>query len=137
MAIIDTFTESMFIERFERSETYKHNFTREALVAIFQHLEECSEGISLEFDLVGIACEYSELRGIDGLREGWDPAEFESIGREVMEEHGLDRDANIPRDLVSPIYDETTTRYVDYVRNEVRIVEFTYHDDERGFLLVE
>ena len=139
MAIVDTLTESMFIERFQRSETYKNQFSHEALTVIFQGLEETSEDIGepVEFDLVGIACEYSELRGIDGLREGWDPAEFESIGRDVMEDYGLDRDADIPCDLVSPIYDETVERYVGFVRDSVKLVEFTYSDNEHGFLIVQ
>ena len=131
MAIIDTFTESMFIERFERSETYKHNFTREALVAIFQHLEECSEGISLEFDLVGIACEYSEYRGVENLRTV-DDAYYKQLESEAL----VEWDIVYPADMSIEFRNEVNNMFVDYMRDNHWLIEFEYHNNETGFLLV-
>lgn len=47
---------------FMGSETYKHNFTYEALGALFDYfieLEDCL-GEEIEFDMVAICCEFSE-----------------------------------------------------------------------------
>lgn len=47
---------------FNRWETYKNNFTDEALKALFEYLEEYEEstGEEIELDIVALCCEYSE-----------------------------------------------------------------------------
>jgi hypothetical protein len=61
-----------FARWFEQSDTYKHNFTRPALFALFEYLEQYEEetGEKIEFDPIAICCEYSEYTSaIDAMRE--------------------------------------------------------------------
>lgn len=65
MAIVQTLSKSSFIEAFKQS-SRKDQFSHEALEAIFDYLEEYSDstGEPIEFDIVGICCDWSE--------EGWE-----------------------------------------------------------------
>lgn len=51
-----------FVNAFQSSETYKNNFSREGLFALFDYFENLEEetGTPIELDIVAIACEYSE-----------------------------------------------------------------------------
>lgn len=51
-----------FQDAFLKSETYKNNFSYEGLNALFDYLEEYEEetGEEIDFDMVALACEYSE-----------------------------------------------------------------------------
>lgn len=62
MAIVQTLNKSSFIEAFKQS-SRKDQFSYEALEAIFDYLEEYSDstGESVEFDIVGICCDWSEM----------------------------------------------------------------------------
>lgn len=62
MAIVQTLTKSSFIDAFKQS-SRKDQFSYEALEAIFDYLESYSEdtGENVEFDIVGICCEWSEM----------------------------------------------------------------------------
>jgi hypothetical protein len=62
MAIVQTLTKSSFIDAFFKS-SRKDQFSYEALEAIFEYMEEYSAntGESVEFDIVGICCEWSEM----------------------------------------------------------------------------
>ena len=46
---------------------YKNNFSYEGLDALFEYLEELEDGIGEEisFDVVAIACDYSEYKNIN------------------------------------------------------------------------
>ena len=61
MAIVQTLTKSAFIDAFKQS-SRKDQFSYEALEAIFDYLEEYSDstGEPVEFDIVGICCEWTE-----------------------------------------------------------------------------
>lgn len=61
MAIVQTLTKSCFIDAFKQS-SRKDQFSYEALEAIFDYLEEYSDstGESVEFDIVGICCAFTE-----------------------------------------------------------------------------
>lgn len=65
MAIVQTLSKSSFIDAFKQS-SRKDQFSYEALEAIFDYLEEYSDstGETVEFDIVGICCDWSE--------EGWE-----------------------------------------------------------------
>ena len=56
-----------FIDTFRRSRTYKNNFSYDALDVLFEHLEQLEEDTQedIEFDMVAIACEYSEYKNTD------------------------------------------------------------------------
>lgn len=62
MAIVQTLSKSSFIDAFEQS-SRKDQFSYEALEAIFDYLEEYSDstGENVEFDIVGICCEWAEM----------------------------------------------------------------------------
>ena len=62
MAIVQTLSKSSFIEAFKQS-SRKDQFSYEALEAIFDYLEEYSDstGEPVEFDIVGICCDWSEM----------------------------------------------------------------------------
>lgn len=62
MAIVQTLSKSSFINAFKQS-SRKDQFSYEALEAIFEYLEEYSDstGESVEFDIVGICCDWSEM----------------------------------------------------------------------------
>jgi hypothetical protein len=51
-----------FIDTFQKSETYKNNFSYDGLVALFEYFEQYEEstGERIELDVVAICCEYSE-----------------------------------------------------------------------------
>lgn len=61
MAIVQTLSKSSFIDEFKQS-SRKDQFSYEALEAIFDYLEEYSDstGEPVEFDMVGICCEWAE-----------------------------------------------------------------------------
>ena len=62
MSIIQTLDKYSFVRAFEES-SRKDQFSREALEAIFEYLEEYSDstGENVEFDIVGICCEWAEM----------------------------------------------------------------------------
>ena len=89
MGIIDTLTEWQFVDRFRQSETYKHNFTDEALSVLYNYLWELSEDIGepIEFDLVAIACDFSEYGCIADLRAAFpDESDRNDDNIEFLEE---------------------------------------------------
>ncbi len=66
MAIKDTIYEGSFIDGFKRSQ-YKENFSYEGLQELFKYLDDLSDGMGedIEFDIVAIAGEYSEVEEDD------------------------------------------------------------------------
>lgn len=70
MAIVQTLSKSSFIDAFKQS-SRKDQFSYEALGAIFDYLEDYSDstGEPVEFDIVGICCEWSESHWSDIARE--------------------------------------------------------------------
>ena len=61
--MITTISKGDFTEAFKNSETYKNNFTYDGLEALFDYMEELEEGLGeqIEFDMVYIACYYTEF----------------------------------------------------------------------------
>lgn len=70
MAIVQTLSKHSFIDAFKQS-SRKDQFSYEALEAIFEYLEDYSDstGEPVEFDLVGICCEWAEAHWSDIARE--------------------------------------------------------------------
>ena len=71
--MIHTVNEFEFRDRFANSDTYKNNFTYDALTALFEYLEEYedSTGEQLEFDMVSLCCEWSEYENLEELQEDY------------------------------------------------------------------
>ena len=60
-----TVTEQIFLDEF-RNSSRADDFSREALVAIFNYITEVEgEGSEIEFDVVCICCEYVEVKNSD------------------------------------------------------------------------
>ena len=88
--MITTVSRSGFIDTFGNSDTYKDNFTRDGLSGLFDYLEQLEEdtGITIEFDMVCIACDYSEYKTAWEAMEQYQPEDMPVID---MEEHaGID-----------------------------------------------
>jgi len=66
-----TVTEDNFRNTFLMSD-YKNNFSYDGLTALYDYFSELEDelGEPIEFDLIAIACEYSELT-IDELRDNY------------------------------------------------------------------
>ena len=62
MAIVQTLDKYSFVRAFKES-SRKDQFSREALESIFEYMEEYSNdtGENVEFDIVGICCEWAEM----------------------------------------------------------------------------
>ena len=70
-----------FIDTFISSNTYKNNFSFEGLNALFDYLEEWEQemGEDVEFDMVGICCDYSEYENEKELKQNYLPMTKEQI----------------------------------------------------------
>ena len=60
-------TESMFIDSFKQSDTYKNQFSVEGLRALFEYFEDLEDGTgeSIDFDMIAICCEYTEYDSLE------------------------------------------------------------------------
>ena len=69
MAIVDTLSKDDFIRRF--LELRPENFSVYALEALFDELEEISEGTgeSIEFDPISICCDYTEYHSLEEIQK--------------------------------------------------------------------
>ena len=68
---------NMFLDSF--SDTYRHNFTQEGRIALFDYLEQLSEdlGEDIELDIVALCCKYAEYENLEELR--CDYTEYENL----------------------------------------------------------
>jgi hypothetical protein len=61
-------TESTFIDAFKQNDDRKNQFSYEGLTALYEYFEEYedSTGEELEFDMIGICCDFTEY---DSLKQ--------------------------------------------------------------------
>ena len=66
-----TITSTEFANAFQSSDTYRNNFSRDGLLVLFDYLEglEESTGEEMEFDLVAIACDFTEYASLAEFNE--------------------------------------------------------------------
>lgn len=70
-----TTTQNNFVDAFISSDTYKNNFSYEALKALFDYLEDYEEQTDqkIEFDMIALCCEYTEypsaIEAVDAYTE--------------------------------------------------------------------
>ncbi len=83
MAIVDTLNKSSFIEAFKRFRP--DNFTYYALEALYEYYEECSESIgeNIEFDPIGICCEWAEYPSLYEMLKAYDKDELRELEDET------------------------------------------------------
>ena len=62
-----------FMDAFNRSDTYKANFTYDGLKALYEYLIEYEEitGEEIDFDIVAICCEYSQYDDLAELQASY------------------------------------------------------------------
>lgn len=67
----DTVTEYEFVDRIVRLRP--NNFSRAGLPALFEYLTQLEEdcGIEIEFDPIGICCEFTEYENLKEFREAY------------------------------------------------------------------
>lgn len=72
MAIIDTLTKGNFVNRLR--EIRKENFSYKGAEALYEYLEQVSEdqGEPIEFDPIGLCCEYAEYDNFADLQKEYD-----------------------------------------------------------------
>tara|TARA_R100000353_G_scaffold158514_1_gene117788 strand:+ start:527 stop:832 length:306 start_codon:yes stop_codon:yes gene_type:complete len=75
----ETITIYQFRDWFRSSEGYKNNFSYDGLGALFDYIEELEHDIGedIEFDPIGLCCEYSEYGSFEELKD--DYKDIESI----------------------------------------------------------
>lgn len=128
--------ESDFIDAFKNWETYKDNFTYEALKALFSYFEEYEEatGEDIELDVVAICCdwsEYTESNLIIDYGHIVDDETFDILNADDHEDYAeafqalideLEQNTTvIPVDII--VRDEKTW---DYVRTDTNYLVQTY-----------
>ena len=72
-----------FQDAFLKSETYKNSFSYEGLDALFDYFEEYEEntGEEIDFDMVSIACEYSEYASAWEAMEQFQPEDMPTVDK--------------------------------------------------------
>jgi hypothetical protein len=95
-------TESTFIDAFKQNDDRKNQFSYEGLKALFEYFEEYedSTGEELEFDMIGICCEYTEYDNLKELNNNYSKQykDLEEL-REETEVIVVDYDKFIIRDF--------------------------------------
>ncbi len=73
----DTITIYQFRDWFRSSEGYKNNFSYDGLGALFDYIEELEDDIGeeIEFDPIGLCCEYSEYDSFEELKDDYNNIE--------------------------------------------------------------
>ena len=71
--MIDTVTQTEFIDRFRQSSTCANDFSYDGLIALFEHKEdfEASIGEQLNFDHIEISCDYTEFKTLDEAKANY------------------------------------------------------------------
>jgi len=75
--MITTINKDEFINSFMSSDNYKHKYSREALNALYDYLENLEESLDeqFEFDMVSICCEWTEYDNLDEVQENYNNIE--------------------------------------------------------------
>jgi len=70
-----------FREAFTLSDTYKHNFSYDALTVLYEYLEQYEEDIGEEisFDMIALCCEYSEYKSAIECVESYNPEYVKNV----------------------------------------------------------
>ena len=73
----ETITKYQFTDWFRSNDNYRNNFSYDGLGALFDYIEELENGIGedIEFDPVGLCCEYSEYDSFEELKDDYDNIE--------------------------------------------------------------
>ena len=117
MAIVKKLNVSQFRDAF-KDMSRDHRYSYEGLGALFEWLEEMSEGIEepIELDVVAICCEY-----------------VEATTEEIVEDYGDEFDCEIDPDDDDELKDAVR----EYLADHTSYVEFEYMKGGTGFIYVQ
>ena len=123
--IIKQINQSNFIDAFRNSDTYKDNFSYDALVALYDHLQQCSEdmGEPFELDVVAIACDFVEYDSAYEAMEQYQAEDMPTVD-------GID-DNGEGRDLVE-ISEETEQLALDWLNDHTTVLKL-----ENGGVIIQ
>lgn len=101
-------TQSEFIDTFRTSHSYKNNFSYDALIALFEYLEQYEEDIGdqITFDMTAICCEYTEYKNIKDFLDDYS-VEYFSGPSYLSELHNNIKNANTHDEIINAIREET------------------------------
>ena len=70
----ETVTKQHFIDTFRQSAERKEQFSYEALEELFQYYDNLGNefGSNIEFDMIGICCEWSEYDNLKEMEDAYD-----------------------------------------------------------------
>jgi hypothetical protein len=109
-----------FRDAFLKSDTYKDNFSYEGLKALFEWFEEyerdVNDGEEINFDMVAIACEYSE---------------YESA-LECAKEYGFTPSYKADTHEAEPSEEEQEKEALEWLEDRTQVVPF-----EKGIIIAQ
>ena len=97
--MIDTVTRHTFIDTFRKLRP--NNFSYDALDALFDYFEQLEDdlGEQIEFDPIGICCEWSEYDSLEEIKEDYDCIDTEDDLYEHTQFIPLDNGSYIIREF--------------------------------------
>lgn len=114
--MIQTISEYEFRNAFMSSDNYKNDFSYEGLSALFDYLEEYEESCGqIEFDMVAIACDYSEYPTAWEAMQEYQPDDMPTVDIEDTDGTG--------KDLVQ-ITEESEKLAIEWLNNNTQVIEF-------------
>lgn len=80
-----TITEFEFINGFQES-TRSDNFSLEGLKALYDFLTQIEEDtdMEIEFDVIGLCCEFTEYENLEEIKEEYDIESMEDLEMETL-----------------------------------------------------
>lgn len=84
-----TLTQSMFINQFKSWDTYKDNFTYNALSALYDYYTELEEetGEEIDCDVVAICCDWNEYSSLDDYNKEFSENEQYDDIEQLQDDH--------------------------------------------------
>lgn len=110
-------TQSDFIDTFRYSPTYKNNFSYDGLIALFDYLVDLEEdtGEQIQFDMIGLCCEYSEYSNIE---------EFITDYQDILADRGAECDSY--EEIISVLREHTEVIEFEGKTNKVHPISNCY-----------
>tara|TARA_R110000803_G_scaffold179460_1_gene241880 strand:- start:1200 stop:1574 length:375 start_codon:yes stop_codon:yes gene_type:complete len=113
-----TINQTQFINAFQSWDTYKDNFSYDALELLYEYFEDyySDTGVEMELDVVGICCDYSEMDKAELLQSYNESLiAFLTAGLVTWEEY-----ASLPEDEQDALIDDflcSKTSFIGYTDN--------------------
>lgn len=104
-----------FLNDFEKSDTYKDKFTRPALIALYDYLDDLSDDNNpIELDIVAIACDFTEYETAWEAMEQYQPDDMPTLD-------ASDTDQNYD---LSEIQERLETKALEWLQDRTTVITF-------------